>query len=109
MTDTTKMADDIYMVPWEEGNGQIRREVWVDKEGKVTHYYLAYLNQDAFQGDDGMVLGYDYNNGNLTSHRMGMKRQLNFHPSWRWRSSSIKNGIISQSRVGPRSLKAKRA
>ena len=78
MTDTTKMADDIYMVPWEEGNGQIRREVWVDKEGKITHYYLAYLNQDAFPGDDGMVLGYDYNNGNLNRHLMGTETAIEF-------------------------------
>jgi hypothetical protein len=78
MTDTTKMADDIYMVPWEEGNGQIRREVWVDKEGKVAHYYLAYLNQDAFPGDDGMVLGYDYNNGILNSHQMGTETAIEF-------------------------------
>lgn len=78
MTGTTKMADDIYMVPWEQGNGQIRREVWVDKEGKVARYYLAYLNQDAFQGDDGMVLGYDYNDGNLTSHLMGSEKAIEF-------------------------------
>jgi hypothetical protein len=78
MTGTTKMADDIYMVPWEQGNGQIRREVWVDKQGKVARYYLAYSNQDAFQGDDGMVLGYDYNNGNLNSHLMGTEKAIEF-------------------------------
>jgi len=78
MTDTIKLADDIYMVPWEEGNGQIRREVWVDPEGKVARYYLAYLNQDVFQGDDGMVLGYYYNNGILSGHLMGRETAIEF-------------------------------
>jgi hypothetical protein len=70
MTDTTKVADDIYMVPWEQGNGQIRREVWVDKEGKVTHYHLAYINRETLSGDNGWVMGYDYENGCLHSHLM---------------------------------------
>jgi hypothetical protein len=71
MTDETKVADDIYMVPWHEGNGQIRREAWVDKEGKATRYYLAYINQDALGGDEGRVLGYEYCNGRIIGHLMG--------------------------------------
>lgn len=71
MTDATKISDDIFMVPWDQGNGQIRREVWVDKDCKVTHYYLAYINPESCSADEGKVLGYDYNNGNLFSHMMG--------------------------------------
>lgn len=71
MTDSTKIADDIFMVPWDQGNGQIRREVWVDKERKVTHYYIAYINPESCPSDEGTVLGYDYNNGSLYSHLMG--------------------------------------
>jgi hypothetical protein len=71
MSDETKIADDIYMVPWSEGNGQIRREAWVDGEGKTTRYYLAYLNQDALSADEGRVLGYAFENGGFVSHQMG--------------------------------------
>jgi hypothetical protein len=71
MTDSTKVADDIFMVPWDQGNGQIRREVWVDKEKKVNHYYIAYINPESCPADEGTVMGYDYNNGNLYSHLMG--------------------------------------
>ena len=71
MTEETKIADDIYMVPWRDGNGQIRREAWVDKEGKTTRYYLAYINQDALAGDEGRVLGYEYDNGGVICHLMG--------------------------------------
>jgi hypothetical protein len=78
MTDSIKIADDIFMVPWDQGNGQIRREVWVDKERKVTHYYLAYINPESSPVDEGTVLGYDYNNGNLYSHQMGTITAVEF-------------------------------
>jgi hypothetical protein len=78
MTDATKIADDIFMVPWDQGNGQIRREVWVDKERKVSHYYLAYINPESCPADGGTVLGYDYNDGGLFSHLMGKISAVEF-------------------------------
>jgi hypothetical protein len=71
MTDETKVADDIYMVPWHEGNGQIRREAWVDNGGKATRYYLSYINQDALAGDEGRVVAYKYDKSGFTCHLMG--------------------------------------
>jgi hypothetical protein len=71
MSEETKIADDIYMVPWSEGNGQLRREAWVDKQGKTTRFRLAYINQDALADDEGRVLGYDYENGGFVCHLMG--------------------------------------
>ena len=71
MSDDTKITDDIYMVPWSEGNGQIRREAWVDKDGKTTRYLLAYINLDALAVDEGRVLGYGFENGGFLSHMMG--------------------------------------
>jgi len=71
MRDTIKLADDIFMVPWDQGNGVLRREVWGDLEGKATHYHLAYINEEIFSEDAGRVMGYDYSNGNLTGHVMG--------------------------------------
>lgn len=78
MADTTKISDDIFMVPWDQGNGQIRREVWVDKEKNVTHYYLAYINAESCQTDGGTVLRYDYNNGYLYSHVKGARTAVDF-------------------------------
>ncbi len=77
MADTTKAADDIFMVPWDQGNGQIRREVWVDNQGKVTRYLLAYFNPEAFGEDGGRVLGYDFDHGNFTCHLRGAVTSLN--------------------------------
>ena len=78
MSDKIKVADDIFMVPWYEGNGLIRREVWVDKQGKVAHYHLAYFNQEIFPGDAGRVMGYDYIDGTLKSHLMGTVEKSEF-------------------------------
>ena len=78
MTVSTKIADDIFMVPWDQGNGQIRREVWVDNAKKVIRYYLAYINPESCQEDEGRVLGFDYDNGNIYSHLMGVVRAVDF-------------------------------
>jgi hypothetical protein len=78
MAETAKISDDIFMVPWDQGNGQIRREVWVDKNRKVTHYYLAYINPESCPADEGTVLGYDYNKGNLYSHLNGTITAIEF-------------------------------
>jgi len=78
MTATMKVADDIYMVPWSDGNGQIRREVWVDGEGRAARYTLVYINQDVLPEDEGRVLGYGMDNGALLLHRMGTVTTFEF-------------------------------
>ena len=37
----------------------LRREIWVDRRGRVVRYNLAYINHLIYAGDDGRVLGYD--------------------------------------------------
>jgi hypothetical protein len=71
MKDVTKVADDIFMVPWYEGNGVIRREIWVGPDRKAIHYYLAYFNLDYFAGDNGRVIGLEYKNGALKTSLLG--------------------------------------
>ncbi len=55
----TKVIDDSYELSLKRGNGTLRREVWVDLDGKVVRYNLAYINHNIFQGDNGRVIGYD--------------------------------------------------
>ncbi len=71
MVNSTKVADDIFMVPWDQGNGVIRREAWLSSDGAVRRYQLAYLNQDICAGDNGRVLGLEYDGGELREYRMG--------------------------------------
>jgi hypothetical protein len=74
MTGTTKVADDIFMVPWDQGNGVIRREIWIRDDGAVYRYHLAYLNQDMCMEDDGRVLGLEYADGELKLYSMGTEK-----------------------------------
>jgi len=54
-----KIVNETHKISIKRGNGQLRREIWVDKSGKVTRYNLAYINDALFQGDNGRVVGYD--------------------------------------------------
>ena len=60
------------------GNGQLRREVWVDKNGQVTRYNLAYINHDLHTSDNGRVLGYDNQHGYHHRHYLGAVTAINF-------------------------------
>lgn len=56
----------------------MRREAWVDQNGKVTRYNLAYINCLVFPGDNGRVLGYDNQHGHHHRHFMGKIEAINF-------------------------------
>ncbi|WP_338927482.1 transcriptional regulator (plasmid) [Mycetohabitans endofungorum] len=54
-----KIHDERHVITKGRGNGELRREVWVDVSGQVTRYNLAYINHELYQGDNGRVIGYD--------------------------------------------------
>jgi len=54
-----KVIDDLHYITPRRGNGQLRREVWVNSDGHVTRYNLAYINHALHGGDNGRVVGYD--------------------------------------------------
>ena len=74
----TKVQDVSTRLSKKHGNGIWRREVWVDRDGKVTRYNLAYINHYIFQGDNGRVLGYDNAHGFHHRHIMGVVESVNF-------------------------------
>ena len=49
----------------------LRREIWIDGEGRVARYNLAYINHLIYSGDNGRVLGYDSAHGIHHRHFMG--------------------------------------
>ncbi|MBJ6726244.1 hypothetical protein [Geomesophilobacter sediminis] len=65
-----KIIDARFLIAKKKGNGQIRREVWLD-DGVVVRYNLAFINHHLFSGDNGRVLGYDKQHGNHHKHYMG--------------------------------------
>lgn len=54
-----KIVDESYAIPVARGGGLVKSEVWVDRQGVVVRYSLAYINPARFPGDNGRVLGYD--------------------------------------------------
>jgi hypothetical protein len=65
------LEDDVFTLHKSKGNGTLRRQIWVDSEGKVTRYRLAYINHHLFTGDNGRILGYDNAHGYHHKHYMG--------------------------------------
>jgi len=54
-----KIIDESHVISTKKGNGILRREVWVNGEGVVTRYNLAYINLRLFSGDNGRLIGFD--------------------------------------------------
>jgi hypothetical protein len=73
-----KIYDDRHAIAKRRGNGELRREVWVDGSGKVTRYNLAYINHDLHQGDNGRVVGYDNAHGFHHRHYFGRVEPIKF-------------------------------
>ena len=56
----------------------LRREIWVDEEGRVARYNLAFINPLIYGGDNGRVLGYDSAHGMHHRHFKGKTVAVNF-------------------------------
>lgn len=67
-----KIVDDVHHITQKRGNGQLRREIWVDAQGVVTRYNLAYINHALYVDDNGRVVGYDNQHGYHHRHYFGV-------------------------------------
>lgn len=73
-----KIVDEVHHIAHKRGNGQLRREVWVDGQGRVTRYNLAYINPALHAGDHGRVVGYDNQHGYHHRHYFGKVAPVEF-------------------------------
>lgn len=74
-----KIVDESHKISDKRGNGNLRREVRVDKEtGKITRYNLAYINHNIFTGDNGRVVGYDNAHDGHHRHYLGNVEPVEF-------------------------------
>ena len=73
-----KIIDETHKIPGKRGNGLLRRELWVDKNGKVTRYNLAYINHKLHLADNGRVVGYDNQHGYHHRHYFGRVEPIDF-------------------------------
>ena len=73
-----KLIDEAFKISAKRGNGSLRREVWVDRQGRVTRYNLAYINHRLHDGDNGRVIGYDNAHGYHHRHVFGQVEAVQF-------------------------------
>lgn len=73
-----KIIDEVHHIASKRGNGQLRREVWVDEKGTVTRYNLAYINHTMHAGDNGRVIGYDNQHNHHHRHYFGQVFAVDF-------------------------------
>lgn len=74
-----KVVDEIHKISDKKGNGQLRREIWVDSmSGEVTRYNLAYINHRVYDRDNGRVVGYDNAHDGHHRHVMGQIEPVDF-------------------------------
>ena len=74
-----KVIDDCHTISTRRGNGQLRREVWVDETtDQVVRYNLAYINHNIYGLDNGRVVGYDNAHGYHHRHFKGAVEPINF-------------------------------
>jgi hypothetical protein len=74
-----KVIDEVHKISDKKGNGQLRREVWVDaRTEQVTRYNLAYINHRLYQRDNGRVLGYDNAHDGHHRHWFGQIQPVEF-------------------------------
>lgn len=73
-----KLVDEVHHISRKRGNGQLRREVWVDERGEVTRYNLAYINHAICAMDNGRVVGYDNQHGYHHRHYLGDIQPIDF-------------------------------
>jgi hypothetical protein len=73
-----KAVDERFYLSSAKGGGMLRREIWVDRTGRVVKYNLAYINHLIHAGDDGRVLGYDSAHGHHHRHYKSKVTMIGF-------------------------------
>ncbi|MDA8151850.1 MAG: DUF6516 family protein [Acidithiobacillus sp.] len=73
-----KLVDEVHRISRRRGNGQLRREVWISEDCKVSRYNLAYINHALCAVDNGRVVGYDNQHGYHHRHYFGAVYPVDF-------------------------------
>jgi hypothetical protein len=73
-----KAVDERFYLSSAKGDGMLRREIWVDRSGRVVRYNLAYINHLICVADNGRVVGYDSAHGHHHRHYRGEVTTVQF-------------------------------
>jgi hypothetical protein len=77
-----KAVDERFYLTGARGRGMLRREIWVDRRGRVVRYSLAYINHLIYADDNGRVLGYDSTHGHRHRHYRARVTPREFDRAW---------------------------
>jgi hypothetical protein len=66
-----KIVDERLYLSKAKGRGWLRSEIWVNDDGVIVRYNLAYINPLWCPYDNGRVLGYDNAHGRHHRHFVG--------------------------------------
>lgn len=88
----TKVIDEKYIVPLENGGGIIKFEAW-EYENKVVKYNMAYINRSITSIDNGRVIGYDNSHNFHHKHYYGKILEIDDFTSYENMVKQFKNDI----------------
>ena len=73
-----KVVDESSDIRCVSGLGLIREEVWVDAQGEVKRYNLAFINHFLSRTDNGRVVAYDNSHGYHHRHFKGVSAAFDY-------------------------------
>jgi len=73
-----KVIDELSPARGLSGPGLVREEVWLDEDGEVARYNLAFINHFLTRADHGRVLGYDNRHGHHHRHFKGVVESFEY-------------------------------
>ena len=74
----TKVVDEEIVLGRPRRGARLREEVWVDSQGQVVKYNLAYVHPSLSAVDNGRVLGFDNNHNLHHRHFRGVVEPIAF-------------------------------
>ena len=88
----SKVIDERFIVPLQNGGGMIKFEAWEYKD-KIVKYNMVYINREIFPNDNGRVMGYDNSHNFHHKHYFGKIYELDDFISYQELVQRFKNDI----------------
>jgi len=66
-----KIVSEQFSVHPKQGGGIIKIDAWINEQGEVVKYSMAYINHLIFSEDNGRVIGYDNTHSFHHKHYLG--------------------------------------
>jgi hypothetical protein len=88
----TKVIDEKFIVPSQNGGGVIKFEAWEYKD-EIIKYNMVYINKNIFPNDNGRVMGYDNSHNFHHKHYFGEIYELDDFVSYHELVQRFRNDI----------------